>query len=133
MTVPAQERDRWSWERPDVVQERLRVLRETFRFSPVTAAKAAGVSDQTWRNWESGTTQVGDAQLLAIAFAFESDGNAAARLRDWLRDGGEMPPRPQPPEATVRLSREHDVAGQERFSGSDIDFLVTASLATPAA
>ena len=109
------------------------MLRETFHFSPVVAAKTIGVSDQTWRNWENGTTQVSDANLLAIAFAFEADGNAAARLRDWLRDGGEMPPRPQPPETTVRLSREHDTAGQAQFSGSDIDFLIAASLSSSAA
>jgi len=33
----------------------------------------------------------------------------------------------------VRLSREHEPAGQDRFSGSDIEFLIDAAIATSAA
>lgn len=37
--------------------DRLAAIRQEMRIHPHEAAALIGVSDQTWRNWEAGTTQ----------------------------------------------------------------------------
>lgn len=93
----------WSWERPDTVSQRLRLLREAFGLSAARAAHEVGVSDETWRGWERGSLPAHRA--LVIAMRFERDGDRARDLAQWLLSGGLMPPRPEPPHPfTARAS-----------------------------
>lgn len=86
----------WQWERLDTAGERLRLLRGHFDLSPRSAALACGISDQTWRNYEH-EDRIPPNAAIVIAMRFERDGDRARNLAQWLLNGGQMPPRPEPP------------------------------------
>lgn len=100
----------WQWERPDTPGERLKLLRETFDLSARAAALACGVSDQTWRNYEHDDRLPGTT-AIAIAMRFESDGDRARNLAQWLLSGGQMPARPEPPFPFTARRRPRPVDG----------------------
>jgi len=75
-------------------------------------AELIGVPEKAYENWESGYNKPED--IVAVAESIE----AATRIpASWLLTGryeGDA----------YRFSREHEAAGQEAFSGADIDSLL---------
>jgi transcriptional regulator with XRE-family HTH domain/tetratricopeptide (TPR) repeat protein len=81
--------------------KRLKERRIEKRMSQKAAAALLQVSDDTWRNWENGTTQPRDESLAALAEFFE------VGLHELLNPEVAAPPPPDPVERTA--ATEHVV------------------------
>lgn len=74
-------------------------------------AELIGVPEKAYENWESGYNRPED--IVAVSEAIETVTRIPA---SWMLTG-------RYEGAAMRLSREHEVAGHEAFSGSDMEAL----------